>query len=126
MPTLQPPGRVASAPFSQLTTWPPFSPPKPRILNGLPLSFSSAASVRPSLRPFGAVHVDWPLITISWVSLRESVAFHSTSTGVEGDEVFVSGSGGLAGLHGGGPFEGGPAGNTYSYDYRFTPARPPR
>jgi len=48
-------------------------------------------------------------------------AFHSTPTGIEGNEIFVSGSGGLAGLHGGGPFQGGPAGNTYSYDYRFTP-----
>ena len=53
-------------------------------------------------------------------------AFHTTSTGIEGNEIFVSGSGGLAGLHGGGPFQGGPAGNTYSYDYRFTPARPHR
>jgi Protein of unknown function (DUF3224) len=50
-------------------------------------------------------------------------AFHSTSTGIEGNEVFVGGSGGLAGLHGGGPFQGGPGGNTYSYDYRFAPAR---
>ena len=53
-------------------------------------------------------------------------AFHSTSTGIEGNEIFVRGSGGLAGLHGGGPFQGGPAGNTYAYDYRFTPARPHR
>ena len=51
-------------------------------------------------------------------------AFHSTSTGIEGNEIFLSGSGGLAGLHGGGPFQGGPAGNTYSYEYRFTPTRP--
>ena len=28
-------------------------------------------------------------------------AFHSTPTGIEGNESFVSGSGGLAGLHGG-------------------------
>jgi len=49
-------------------------------------------------------------------------AFHSTSTGVEGNEIFLGGSRGLAGLHGGGPFQGGPAGNTYSYGYRFTPA----
>ena len=53
-------------------------------------------------------------------------AFHSTSTGVEGNEIFLSGSRGLAGLHGGGRFQGGPAGNTYSYDYRFTPAQPRR
>ena len=50
-------------------------------------------------------------------------AFHSTSTGVEGNEIFLSGSRGLVGLHGGGQFQGGPAGNTYSYGYRFTPAR---
>jgi hypothetical protein len=53
-------------------------------------------------------------------------AFHSTPTGIEGNEIFVSGSGGLAGLRGGGPFQGGPGGNTYSYDYRFTPAGPHR
>lgn len=46
-------------------------------------------------------------------------AFHSTDTGIAGREVFVRGSGGLAGLHGGGTFEGTPAGNTYSYAYRF-------
>src|ERR1700750_39786 len=51
-------------------------------------------------------------------------AFHSTATGVEGNEIFLSGSRGLAGLRGGGRFQGGPAGNTYSYDYRFTPAQP--
>ncbi len=50
-------------------------------------------------------------------------AFHSTPTGIEGNEILVSGSAGLAGLRGGGPFQGGPAGNTYSYEYRFTPAR---
>ena len=53
-------------------------------------------------------------------------AFHGSSTGVTGREIFVSASGGLAGLHGGGSFQGGPAGNTYSYDYRFTPTRPRR
>ena len=53
-------------------------------------------------------------------------AFHGSSAGITGTEIFLSASGGLAGLHGGGPFQGGPAGNTYSYDYRFTPARPHR
>ena len=53
-------------------------------------------------------------------------AFHGSSTGITGREIFLSTSGGLAGLHGGGPFQGGPAGNTYSYDYRFTPVRPHR
>ena len=53
-------------------------------------------------------------------------AFHGSSAGITGREIFLSASGGLAGLHGGGPFQGGPAGNTYSYDYRFTPARPHR
>ncbi|MGZ4201293.1 MAG: DUF3224 domain-containing protein [Thermoleophilaceae bacterium] len=46
-------------------------------------------------------------------------AFHSTDTGIAGREVFIRGSGGLAGLHGGGTFAGTPAGNTYSYAYRF-------
>ena len=50
-------------------------------------------------------------------------AFHGSPAGITGTEIFLSASGGLAGLHGGGPFQGGPAGNTYSYDYRFTPAR---
>jgi hypothetical protein len=53
-------------------------------------------------------------------------AFHGSSGQITGREIFLSASGGLAGLHGGGPFQGGPAGNTYSYDYRFMPARPPR
>jgi len=50
-------------------------------------------------------------------------AFHGSATGITGRETFVTASGELAGLHGGGPFQGGPAGNTYSYDYRFTPGR---
>jgi hypothetical protein len=53
-------------------------------------------------------------------------AFHGSSAGITGREIFISASGGLAGLHGGGPFQGGPAGNTYSYDYRFTPSCPRR
>jgi Protein of unknown function (DUF3224) len=48
-------------------------------------------------------------------------AFHGSDAGITGHEIFLSGAGGLSGLHGGGPFQGGPAGNTYSYDYRFTP-----
>lgn len=50
-------------------------------------------------------------------------AFHGSATGITGTEIFVRGTGGLAGLHGGGPFQGGPAGNTYSYDYRFAQPR---
>ncbi|HEY2602842.1 MAG TPA: hypothetical protein VGI67_14895 [Thermoleophilaceae bacterium] len=46
-------------------------------------------------------------------------AFHGTAAGITGQEFFTSGSGGLTGLRGGGPFEGGPAGNTYSYKYSF-------
>jgi hypothetical protein len=48
-------------------------------------------------------------------------AFHGSDAGITGNEIVLSGSGGLSGLHGGGPFQGGPAGNTYSYGYRFTP-----
>ncbi len=59
-------------------------------------------------------------------SFTAAFAFHGSSAGITGREIFLSASGGLAGLHGGGPFQGGPAGNTYSYDYRFTPARPHR
>ena len=46
---------------------------------------------------------------------------HGSATGITGSEKFVSASGGLASLHGGGLFDAGPAGNTYSYDYRFSP-----
>jgi len=46
-------------------------------------------------------------------------AFHSTATGITGREIFISGSGSLAGLRGGGTFEVTPAGGTYSYAYRF-------
>ena len=47
---------------------------------------------------------------------------HGSATGITGSEKFVSATGGLAGLHGDGRFDAGPAGNTYSYHYRFTPA----
>ena len=63
-----------------LVTSPPFSPLNPSIAKGLPLSFSSAASVMPSLTPFGALHVDWPLIATTCVSLRVSSAFHNISS----------------------------------------------
>jgi hypothetical protein len=53
-------------------------------------------------------------------------AFHGSPSQITGREIFVNASGGLAGLQGGGLFHGGPAGNTYSYDHRFTPARPHR
>lgn len=52
-------------------------------------------------------------------SLSAVFEFHGTQAGITGQEFFTSGSGGLAGLHGGGPFQGGPAGNTYSYRYSF-------
>jgi hypothetical protein len=48
---------------------------------------------------------------------------HGSATGIMGREEFVSAAGGLVGLHGGGPFDAGPAGNKYSYHYRFTPSR---
>jgi Domain of unknown function (DUF4440)/Protein of unknown function (DUF3224) len=47
---------------------------------------------------------------------------HGSASGITGTEKFVSAAGGLAGLHGGGAFDAGPAGNTYSYDYQFTPS----
>jgi hypothetical protein len=50
-------------------------------------------------------------------------ASRSSGAGISGRETFVRGTGGLAGLHGGGTFEGTPAGNTYSYAYRFGPRR---
>ena len=46
---------------------------------------------------------------------------HGSATGITGSEKFVSASGGLVSLHGGGLFDAGPAGNTYWYDYRFSP-----
>ena len=48
---------------------------------------------------------------------------HGSATGITGQEKFVGAAGGLVGLHGGGAFDAGPAGNTYSYDYRFAPAQ---
>ena len=48
---------------------------------------------------------------------------HGSATGITGSEKFVSASGGLVGLHGDGLFDAGPAGNTYSYHYRFTPTQ---
>jgi hypothetical protein len=38
-----------------------------------------------------------------------------------GTETFISGTGGLAGLHGGGSFQGNGTVNTYSYSYHFDP-----
>ena len=38
-----------------------------------------------------------------------------------GTETFISGTGGLAGLHGGGSFQGDGITNTYSYSYHFDP-----
>jgi hypothetical protein len=55
-------------------------------------------------------------------SLTAVFTLHGSATGITGTETFVNGAGGLAGLHGGGSFDAGPTGNTYSYDYRFAPA----
>src|SRR5215475_431564 len=63
-PTLQPPVSDSSAPPCQSLTDASLPLLKAPTLNGLPLSRSSAASARPSLRPFGALQVDWPLMTI--------------------------------------------------------------
>lgn len=46
--------------------------------------------------------------------------FHGSGGQINGRETFISSTGGLAGLHGGGQFEGSPTGNAYSYDYLFT------
>jgi len=46
--------------------------------------------------------------------------FHGSGGQISGREMFIGGEAGLAGLHGGGQFQGSPAGNTYSYDYLFT------
>src|SRR5262245_13060180 len=78
-PTLQPPESDSSAPPCQSLTDASL-PLKPPTLNGLPLSRSSAASARPSLRPFGALQVDWPLITIRYVPVREASLSHHTSS----------------------------------------------
>jgi hypothetical protein len=48
---------------------------------------------------------------------------HGSPAGITGREKFVNATGGLAGLRGGGPFDAGPTGNTYSYRYRFAPPK---
>jgi hypothetical protein len=45
--------------------------------------------------------------------------FHGSGGQVSGRETFISSTGGLAGLHGGGQFQGSPPSLTYSYDYGF-------
>jgi hypothetical protein len=62
--------------------------------------------------------------TIGGRSGSFSAVFHFSGTGgqVSGRELFTGGSGGLAGLRGGGSFAAGPAGNSYAYAVRF--ARP--
>jgi hypothetical protein len=47
-------------------------------------------------------------------------ALRGTTAHVSGRLTFQSGSGGLAGLHGGGTFEGGVTGS-YAYDFLFAP-----
>src|SRR6266705_1525857 len=78
-PTLQPPPIDSSAPPCQSLTDASLPLPKPLSLNGLPLSRSSWAICSPSLRPFGAVHVDWPLIPIRKGPLRDVLLSHHTS-----------------------------------------------
>jgi hypothetical protein len=52
-----------------------------------------------------------------------TAVFNFTGFGSEfaGTETFISGTGGLAGLHGGGSFQGDGTVNTYSYSYHFEP-----
>src|ERR1700704_5080323 len=79
-PTLQPPAIDSSAPPCQSLTDASLLLPKPLSLNGLPFKRSSWAICSPSLRPFGAVHVDWPLITIRYGPLRDfSLSHHPSS-----------------------------------------------
>ena len=54
-------------------------------------------------------------------SFKAVFTLHGSAAGITGTETFLSAAGGLTGLHGGGSFDAGPAGNTYSYDYRFGP-----
>src|SRR5262249_33306542 len=79
-PSLQPPAIDSSAPPCQSLTDPSLLVPKPLSLNGLPFSRSSWAICSPSFRPFAAVHVDWPLITIRYVPLRDVSLSHHTSS----------------------------------------------
>src|SRR5712671_5395071 len=79
-PTLQPPVIASSAPPCQSLTDASLPLQKPLSLNGLPFNRSSWAICSPSLRPFGALHVDWPLITIRYVPLRDVSLSHHTSS----------------------------------------------
>jgi Protein of unknown function (DUF3224) len=53
-------------------------------------------------------------------SFTAHFTFHGSAGQISGRETFIAGTGGLAGLHGGGRFQGSPTGNTYSYHYVFT------
>ena len=77
-----------------------------------------------SVSGYGAETCDSCTIGGRTGSFTALFAFHGSDVGITGREIFVSASGGLAGLHGGGPFQGNAAGNTYSYDYRFAPEWP--
>src|SRR3954471_837839 len=79
MPTLQPPGSELSAPPSHPSTEAEPSAAKPEILKARPFIFSTAWIGIPSLRPFGPIHCDWPLIAITEVPLRAASLFQSTS-----------------------------------------------
>jgi len=50
-------------------------------------------------------------------SFTSSFVFSGSGTSYRGALTFTGGTGGLAGLHGGGPFQGDENGNTYSYAY---------
>src|SRR5581483_5361869 len=79
MPIWQPPGSDDNAPPSQLVTDSEPSAPTALSLKGRPLIFSTAAIGNPSLSPFGAAHLDCPLIEITRVSLRAVSFCQSTS-----------------------------------------------
>ena len=50
-------------------------------------------------------------------SFTSSFVFSGSGASYQGALTFTGGTGGLAGLHGGGPFQGDENGNTYSYAY---------
>jgi hypothetical protein len=50
-------------------------------------------------------------------SYSSTFTFSGIGSTYRGALVFTGGTGGLAGLHGGGPFQGDDSGNTYSYGF---------
>jgi ketosteroid isomerase-like protein len=75
-----------------------------------------------SIEAFGSETCDSCTIGGRTGSFTAAFMLHGSTSGIMGTERFLSAAGGLAGLHGGGKFDAGPAGNTYSYRYRFTPS----